>query len=45
VEDPINIGAQAALAITTGFLSDQQWTYASNGWGPIEKDKSELPEG
>jgi NPCBM/NEW2 domain len=39
---PWNTGitALAASALTTGYLSDQQWTYASNGWGPIERDKS-----
>ncbi len=39
---PWNTGitALAAPALTTGYLSDQQWTYASNGWGPIERDKS-----
>jgi glucose/arabinose dehydrogenase len=25
---------------TTGYLSDLNWTFASNGWGPVEKDHS-----
>jgi glucose/arabinose dehydrogenase len=25
---------------TGGYLSDLQWTSASNGWGPVERDKS-----
>jgi NPCBM/NEW2 domain len=34
------ISAQAVPALTTGYLSDQQWSYATNGWGPVERDKS-----
>ena len=26
--------------IVTGFLSDQQWATASNGFGPVERDRS-----
>jgi glucose/arabinose dehydrogenase len=26
--------------IQSGFLSDQQWTSATSGWGPVEKDRS-----
>jgi glucose/arabinose dehydrogenase len=26
--------------VTTGYLSDQAWTSATNGWGPVEKDMS-----
>jgi hypothetical protein len=29
-----------AAPLTTGFVSDQQWASASNGWGPIELNKS-----
>jgi NPCBM/NEW2 domain len=35
-----SLTAQAAPPLNTGYLSDQQWAYATNGWGPIEKDRS-----
>ena len=30
---------------TTGYLSDQTWTYTSNGWGPVERDMSNGEDG
>ena len=30
----------ASTASTTAYLSDLAWTYATNGWGPVERDKS-----
>ncbi len=35
-----SLTAQAAPPLNTGYLSDQPWAYATNGWGPIEKDRS-----
>jgi glucose/arabinose dehydrogenase len=32
--------AAAGGGATTSYLSDLTWTSASNGWGPVEKDKS-----
>jgi hypothetical protein len=29
-----------AVSVTTGYLSDQAWSSATNGWGPIERDAS-----
>jgi lysophospholipase L1-like esterase len=31
--------AQNVKALEDGFVSDQQWTRASSGWGPVELDK------
>ena len=28
------------LPIGTNYLSDWNWTYMANGWGPVEKDQS-----
>jgi NPCBM/NEW2 domain/Domain of unknown function (DUF1929)/Kelch motif len=33
-------GAQLTATLTSGFLSDQQWDSATNGWGPVERDRS-----
>lgn len=30
----------APTPATTGFLSDQSWVSATNGWGPVERDRS-----
>src|SRR5437667_297070 len=30
----------AAAADTTSYLSDLAWTQVANGWGPVEKDRS-----
>ncbi|GAB4201619.1 MAG: hypothetical protein OHK0022_23820 [Roseiflexaceae bacterium] len=30
---------------TTSFLSDRSWTSATNGWGPVEKDRSNGEQG
>ncbi|WP_394840227.1 NPCBM/NEW2 domain-containing protein [Pendulispora rubella] len=27
-------------AVSTGYLSDQPWAYSTNGWGPVERNKS-----
>jgi hypothetical protein len=32
--------AQADDAAGTSYLSDRDWTSMTNGWGPVEKDKS-----
>jgi hypothetical protein len=29
-----------AAAVATSYLSDREWTSATNGWGPVEKDRS-----
>ncbi len=35
----------APLALQSGFLSDQSWASASNGWGPVEFNKSNGEQG
>jgi galactose oxidase len=32
--------SQQSPLVSSGFLSDQPWSFASNGWGPIERDHS-----
>jgi Domain of unknown function (DUF4832)/Domain of unknown function (DUF4874)/NPCBM/NEW2 domain/DUF5010 C-terminal domain len=39
------ISPQDAKPLVNGFLSDQQWTDASSGWGPVEFDKSNGEDG
>jgi hypothetical protein len=34
------VTASGVSSLTTGFLSDQQWEKASNGWGPVELDST-----
>ncbi|WP_245601682.1 NPCBM/NEW2 domain-containing protein [Hamadaea tsunoensis] len=34
------VGAPATPPAGTSYLSNLQWTSATNGWGPVEKDKS-----
>ncbi|MDP9000995.1 MAG: NPCBM/NEW2 domain-containing protein [Myxococcota bacterium] len=34
------VGTEPAIPIGTGYLSDLTWTYAANGLGPVEKDRS-----
>ncbi len=29
-----------AAAVRTGFLTDQEWVSATNGWGPVERGRS-----
>lgn len=33
-------GHRPQATLTTGYLSDQAWTAATNGWGLVERDKS-----
>jgi len=37
---PVRLVVPATAALTTGYLSDQQWIQAANGWGPVELDMS-----
>jgi NPCBM/NEW2 domain len=34
------VNASSVSSITSGFLSDQTWEKATNGWGPVELDSS-----
>jgi alpha-galactosidase len=34
------VGSEPAIPRGTAYLSDLTWTYAANGLGPVEKDKS-----
>jgi hypothetical protein len=36
----VDEGPRLAAALTSGYLSDQQWDSATNGWGPVERDRS-----
>jgi uncharacterized protein (TIGR01370 family) len=36
----MDISSIARSALTSGYLSDQAWTSATNGWGPIERNLS-----
>jgi NPCBM/NEW2 domain len=36
----VDKGVHLAATLTSGFLSDQQWDSATNGWGPVERDRS-----
>jgi NPCBM/NEW2 domain/Domain of unknown function (DUF1929) len=36
----VDDGVQLTATVTSGFLSDQQWDRATNGWGPVERDRS-----
>src|SRR5262245_18342124 len=33
------------LPLATGFLSDQSWTYVTNGFGPPSRDRSNVESG
>jgi hypothetical protein len=33
-------GAPASYQVSTGYLSDQVWLTATNGWGPVERNRS-----
>jgi hypothetical protein len=41
----VDEGVHLASTLTSGFLSDQQWDSASNGWGPVERDRSNAESG
>ena len=36
----VDEGPRLAATLTSGYLSDQQWDSATNGWGPVERDRS-----
>ena len=36
----VDEGPRLAATLTSGSLSDQQWDSATNGWGPVERDRS-----
>jgi hypothetical protein len=36
----VDEGPRLSAALTSGYLSDQQWESATNAWGPIERDRS-----
>ena len=36
----VDRGVQLTASLTSGYLSDQQWDSATNGWGPVERDRS-----
>jgi NPCBM/NEW2 domain/Domain of unknown function (DUF1929) len=36
----VDTGVQLTASLTSGYLSDQQWDSATNGWGPVERDRS-----
>jgi NPCBM/NEW2 domain/Domain of unknown function (DUF1929) len=36
----VDRGVRLTATLTSGYLSDQQWDSASNGWGPVERDRS-----
>jgi hypothetical protein len=36
----VDEGVQMTASLASGYLSDQQWDSATNGWGPVERDRS-----
>jgi hypothetical protein len=36
----VSVSSSSTPSTTTTYLSDMTWTSASNGWGPVEKDRS-----
>ncbi len=41
----VNVNVISNTASATTYLSDLNWTYATNGWGAVEKDRSNGEQG